>query len=114
MRSFVTFLMLSSIAVAGEHKQEISVTNNVKVINNLVVPAKLKPLVIERPPATPAPLTMRPFSFNPNMGPLPQKGDDYKSPFVGALPDVIPNPIILNNIATRKSSTTVTYESKGK
>lgn len=76
------------------------------------MPIKLKPLMIDEPPATPAPLTMRPFRFNPNMGPLPQKGNDYKSPFTGATPDNIPNPFIINNIVTRKSQTSIEYKAK--
>lgn len=110
MKRLLLFLFVSHQAVAGD----VEVINRVKVINNLVAPSRLKPLVIDKPPLAPAPLTMRPFSFSPNVGPLPQKGDDYKSPFTGAIPDTLPGPMIFNNIVTRKSSTTLSYENKVK
>lgn len=100
-----------------EQKIEQTIVNKTDVVNNLIMPARLEPLRIAAPPPQPTPLTMRPFSFQNNMGPLPQQADPYQHPYVDAvcahgqitLSDgtcVNANPFILNNVVTRRVTTT--------
>jgi hypothetical protein len=97
-------MIMAAAAVAGDH--EVKVVNNTNVINNLIMPVNLKPLKIDRPPMAVAPLKTRPFNFNQNMGPLPQIGDSYKSPFSEYAAINQPSPFISNNVVIRKSKIT--------
>lgn len=96
-----------------------NILNKTNVINNVIIPNPIQPLIVDAPPARPAPLKMRPFNFQPNMEPLPQQGDDYQNPFVSAVRSDIPSTFIMNNIIVKKTTTTInssdastTYTSK--
>lgn len=93
-----------------EQKIDQTIVNKTDVVNNLIMPPRLEPLVIAPPPYKPEPLTTRPFRFQPNLGPLPVQADPYRSPFVGRVESPPIVPVLLNNVVTRR--TTATSETK--
>jgi hypothetical protein len=97
---------------AVTQKIDQTILNKTDVINNLIMAPRLEPLRIAPPPFTPQPLTMRPFSFQNNMAPLPQRADPYQSPFVAAVrAENTGSFVLLNGVVTRRSTTTVSSNS---
>lgn len=90
-------------------KIEQTIINKTEVINNFIMPPRLEPLTIAPPPYQPSPLTPRPFSFRPN--PLLQQDDPYQSPFIAAIKTDARSAVLLNNVVTRKTTTTASTQS---
>jgi len=129
MQKILAYIMLFNVAYASDHcfickeviqldpqiiKQKIDQTiiNKTAVINNLILPPTLAPLIVETPPPSPLPLAMRPFSFQNNMAPYRAPQLEVPSPFTGAIPGPNLQPIIANSLVIRSSVTTAESAAK--